>query len=56
MIAQLAKPAVEQESTEAIKVIRKINGKYEWVTLRSEAEMTENEKRAQYCSMFCIYE
>lgn len=41
-----------QEQTEPIRVIRKINGKYQWVDLASEAELTESEKRAMYVAMF----
>lgn len=40
---------------EPIRVIRKINGKYQWIALASEAEMTEDERRAQYCSAFGVY-
>jgi hypothetical protein len=40
---------------EPIRVIRKINGKHQWVILKSEAEMTYNERREQHCRMFAIY-
>ena len=41
-----------QEQAEPIRVIRKVNGKFQWVTLASEAEMTDSERRAAYVSMF----
>jgi hypothetical protein len=44
--------SVTQEQAEPIRVIRKINGKYQFVTLASETEMTDNERRAAYVAMF----
>jgi hypothetical protein len=41
-----------QEQTEPIRVIRKINGRHQWVTLASEAELTESEKRAMFVAIF----
>jgi hypothetical protein len=41
-----------QEQAEPIRVIRKVNGKYQFVTLASEAEMTDSERRAAYVAMF----
>jgi hypothetical protein len=41
----------EQEQPEPIRVIRKINGRYQWVILKSKAEMTYNERRAAYNAM-----
>ena len=40
------------EQAEPIRVIRKVNGKFQWVELKSEAELTESEKRAMFVAMF----
>lgn len=62
MITQIVQTATlevveEQEIIpEPIRVIRKFNGSYQWVILASEAEMSPEEKREQYCSVFGIYE
>lgn len=41
-----------QEQAEPIRVIRKINGKHQWVSLASEAELTSDEKRAMFVAAF----
>lgn len=45
----------ETQAPEPIRVIRKIEGRYEWVILKSEAELTADECRAVYCAAFGIY-
>lgn len=40
------------EQAEPIRVIRKINGKYQWVFLNSEAELTNDERRAIFVAAF----
>jgi len=58
-IAQTATLEVVEEQEQApmpIRVIRKVNGPYQWVILASEAEMTEGERRAAFVAMFNIYE
>lgn len=45
----------QDQQPEPIRLIRKIGGTYHWVTLTSEAEMTEDERRERYCHAFGIY-
>jgi hypothetical protein len=35
-----------------IRIIRRVNGRYEFVILQSEAELTDAERRAAYVAMF----
>jgi hypothetical protein len=45
----------ETQAPEPIRVIRKVNGRYQWVTLNSVDELTEDECRQIYCAAFGIY-
>jgi hypothetical protein len=59
MITQIATQTPAIDTTERpmpVRIIRKVNGRYEFVELQSEAELTAAEKREIYCSMFNIYE
>lgn len=47
--------AREQQVPEPIRIIRKVNGRHQWVTLRSASELTECEKREIYCNVAGIY-
>lgn len=45
----------ETQTPEPIRVIRKIEGRHQWVILKSEAELTADECRAIYTAAFGIY-
>lgn len=45
----------EQQQPEPIRIIRKLNGRHQWVILASEAELTADERRQQYVQAFSIY-
>lgn len=45
----------ETQAPEPIRVIRKIEGRHQWVILKSEAELTADECRSIYCAAFSIY-
>lgn len=45
----------EQQLPMPIRIIRKVNGRYQFVEVQ-EAELTQDERREVYCSMFNIYE
>ena len=56
--ATIEATAIETEETQApmpIRIIRKVNGRYQFVEVQ-EAELTQDERREVYCSMFNIYE
>ena len=55
-IAAIAQePAGQQQAPEPIRIIRKVNGMHQWVTLRSESALTEAERREIYCNVSGIY-
>lgn len=58
MIAQTIEKAtvVETQAPEPVRVIRKVNGRHQFVWLADESEMTLEEKRERFCMMFGIYE